>query len=128
MDIPELDLSNIGVKPQDPDLPRKFLLVHYKDDEYTLTIDHSSISLFTECDKKAEYALVHGRIGHEKAALSYGKAVHLALETYYKGERDMGKILLAGLPEFEEKPSWRPRMAHSRTLWRNRREVCGEVF
>lgn len=47
---------------------------------YELNIDNSSLELFTTCPRQAEYKLVLGRSYSDRAALSFGSAMHTALE------------------------------------------------
>ena len=63
---------------------RRFLLTQSptNPDDYILSIDHSSLESFNVCARKAEYALVKKRQPvRNTSALSYGTAVHKALET-----------------------------------------------
>lgn len=66
-------------------------LLHYLGDgEALLEIDNSSLEVQATCDKKAEWQLVHSRIGVPSYALTYGGAVHRGLESFYRGKLPEG--------------------------------------
>lgn len=75
---------------------RRALLSHHTGNEYILELDNSNLELFTNCNRKAMWQLVFARAPHRTSALIYGSAIHEALELYYRGERDMEKILSSG--------------------------------
>jgi hypothetical protein len=86
--IPSISLRGIRTRAPRPDgAPRK--LFHYLGNgEALFEIDNSSLESQTTCDRKAEYALVHSRIGESSYALTYGGAYHRCLEAYYRAKMD----------------------------------------
>lgn len=110
--IPSLNLSHVQIhKPQAIGAIRR-LFTPLGDNDYILEMDWSSIDHFLACWRKSEFALVYSRVSGRSAALTYGSAIHLALEQYYRGETDPEKIMVAGMPEFEANPP-------SLSEWRN---------
>lgn len=127
---PSFSISTSGVRTrpvQSAGAPRK--LLHYLGDgEALLEIDNSSLEYQATCDKKAEWALIHSRIGTPSYALTYGGAVHKALEAYYRSKLPTSHEAFkefsfdATLEEvhkiFEATP---PPLGH----WRNFDKLCG---
>ncbi len=102
--IPTISTRHVNVtKPQSAGTIRR-LFTKLDGDNYVLEMDWSSIDNFLTCWKKSEYALVFSRTTGRTAALTYGTAYHLALEQYYRGERDIEKLLAAAQPEFDTNP------------------------
>jgi hypothetical protein len=123
-----INTSGVRTRPiQGAGAPRK--LLHYLGDgEALLEIDNSSLEYQATCDKKAEWALVFSRIGVPSYALTYGGAVHKALEAYYRSklpsqheaykEFDFQSTLTEVHKIFEATP---PPLGH----WRNFDKLCG---
>lgn len=102
--IPSLNLSHVHVhRPQSIGTVRK-LFSHLEHDDYILEMDWSSINHFLTCWRASEFALVYSRVMGRTPALTYGSALHLSLEAYYRGERDVAKLLQVAAPEFEANP------------------------
>jgi len=82
--LPSIDLSSVSLA--EPTLPghRRYLLQYISPGVFALQIDNSSLEVFCTCPRAAEYKLVHARESGGSAALVYGGAVHIGLETWYK--------------------------------------------
>lgn len=103
--IDPLDLlADISLPPERPQLPRKRLLEHLADDEYILRIDNSSLENFAACDRASFYRLIIGKTSAGSSALTYGKAIHAALEIFYRDGYDISRMLAAGAKQFELDP------------------------
>ena len=81
---------------QPPSLPPRKLLKTLGDDNYLFEIDNTSLEGFLACDRAAFFNLVLGRTGIKGAAITYGKAIHRALELHYKDQADLPTQLQAG--------------------------------
>lgn len=113
MNLPSLTLPS---KPTTPpsNLPKRKLLKHHSGNDYILEIDHSSLEILTNCDRKAQWQLVYGRIPHERSALVYGSAIHSALEHLYRDNiTELQPLYEAMVPHFENCP---PGVGEWRTL------------
>jgi len=86
------------------ELPRKRLLEHLSGDEYVLKIDNSSLENFAACDRASFYRLILGRTSAGSSALTYGKAIHAALEVLYRDGFDLPRMLSAGAAVFALDP------------------------
>lgn len=80
-----LDIALNGViERKEPIGPTRKLLKYLEGDDYLLQMDWSSIECFTECDRMAFFKLIHSRSTYQQAALTYGAAIHNALEYLYR--------------------------------------------
>lgn len=86
------------------ELPRKRLLEHLDGDEYVLKIDNSALENFSACDRASFYRLILGRTSAGSSALTYGKAIHAALEVLYRDGFDLSRMLSAGAAVFALDP------------------------
>lgn len=67
-------------------------LFKWRDDgDLDLHFDWSSLECFLSCNRSALWKLVHSRTTKGKAALTFGGAMHAALEVYYKLHSDPDK-------------------------------------
>jgi hypothetical protein len=66
------------------DQPRRPLLEHLKDHDYVLRIDNSTLEYFQSCARAAEFYCVQRRQAVPSAALTFGGAIHLGLEVFYR--------------------------------------------
>jgi hypothetical protein len=68
-----------------PNVPseRRPLLTHDKDHDFILRIDNSTLEYFQSCARAAKFYCVDRRQGVPTAALTFGGAIHLGLETLY---------------------------------------------
>ncbi len=79
-----------------PTLPRKKLLKSLGNDDYLLEIDNTSLESFLACDRASFYRLILGRTSYPTAALTYGQAVHKALEVFYTTGPDVSEMFRQG--------------------------------
>lgn len=98
-----LDISLEDTKPVQ-NLPRKKLLTHLDGDDYILRMDNTALENFLSCDRAAFYRLILGRTSGGTSALTYGSAIHAALEYYYTHGLDLQAMLRAGEAEFAKSP------------------------
>ena len=77
-------------------LPPRKLFKPLGDDNYLFEIDNTSLEGFLACDRAAFFNLVLGRTGIKGAAITYGKAIHKALELHYKDQANLPTQLQAG--------------------------------
>jgi hypothetical protein len=80
-----MNLSSVPLSAPSSDLPIPTLL-NFTDTKgtFALRLDNSSTEHITTCPAQALQTLVLGRTSaHEKAALTYGSAIHAALEVLY---------------------------------------------
>lgn len=84
-----LPLASHHINPPESSAPTRKLFREIPDlpDEYLLVIDNSSLEVWKLCSYAARNYLVLHREGHARnAALVFGGAVHLGLESLYRGE------------------------------------------
>lgn len=79
--------SNLG--------PVRKLFKWREDGDLDLHFDWSSLECFLTCNRSALWKLVHSRIAKPGIALTFGGAIHAALEVYYKlrDSPDKSKVL-----------------------------------
>jgi len=70
---------------------------------FDMYVDNTAFENETTCPRKAEHYLVFGRQSASTSALSYGQAIHLALERIIKGE-ELEAILPALRQHFDDNP------------------------
>lgn len=88
-----ISLDSSAVITAAPAEPKEMLSVSEDSGVTSVRINFSSLSLLQECARKAEYSLIRGlRPNLESPALTFGSAIHKALEVYYSGERTERKI------------------------------------
>ena len=109
-------------------------------DDYILAIDHSSLESFNVCARKAEYALVQKRQPvRNTSALSYGTAVHKAIETMLRVDADqrenpvvVGKVQSDIISHYGENPvpmdEWRTAERALETVAKYRKQFANDVF
>lgn len=93
--LPRILLQTDYKRPA-PDLAKLRKLFKWRDDgDLDLHFDWSSLECFLSCNRSALYKLVHSKTSKGKAALTFGAAIHAALEVYYKlhTEPDKSKVL-----------------------------------
>lgn len=90
-----LPIPDISFAPPPPasSLPTRKFLKHLNNDDYILELDWSSSEPMLTCDRAAEYRLVHSRSTPAKAPLTYGAALHNALEHYYHERHEFGPAI-----------------------------------
>lgn len=70
------------------DAPKRPLLEHVPDETnphvYALRIDNTTLEYFQACSRASEYYTINRRQAVPGAALSFGGAIHLGLETFYR--------------------------------------------
>lgn len=86
-----LDTSSAHTEQAPPLVPpvrRELLtLIPNTKDEYLLVLDNSSLTKFKECPLSWQYYAVYGREAHARnAALSFGGAIHVGLESILRGD------------------------------------------
>lgn len=101
---PLQSLVDIPLLPARAELPRKRLLEYHTGDEYVLRIDNSSLENFAACDRASFYRLIVGKTAAGSSALTYGKAIHSALESLYRDGFELSRMLAAGAKAFELDP------------------------
>ena len=66
--------------------------------------DNSTIDLFLKCRKKYQYRMVLDLESKTiSPALDFGKCIHLALESYYKNNRDLNSMITAFAENYSDK-------------------------
>lgn len=135
----------LNVTPQPPrniQPKQRHLLTQSPDhpDDYILSIDHSSLESFNVCARKAEYALVVKRQPvRNTSALSYGSAIHRAIETSLRvspAERNSREVVQKQngdiIAHFGENPvpmdEWRTADCAINTLNKYRKQFEHDVF
>lgn len=78
-DLLDIDVSEVQVRNKPVGKIRK-LLKHLQADEYTLELDHSSLSGLLECKRSVLWKLIFSRSNYPSSALTYGSAMHAGLE------------------------------------------------
>lgn len=87
--IPTADIHTVASTPKSAK-PRQLLTPLPDPGHFLLVIDNSSMEKFTTCPRSAEYYLVDQREGHAKnAALTFGSAIHVGLESIEHSETDL---------------------------------------
>lgn len=79
-----LDITLAQPKPKKPQGKLRFLLKHLEGHDYSLEMDHSSLTDVMCCSRAAEFKMVHKRSTYPGPALTYGSAIHAALELWYR--------------------------------------------
>jgi hypothetical protein len=91
-------------EPLVPSTRRELLTQFPNSDDYLLVLDNTALTKFKECPLSAAHYLVYGREAHAKnAALSFGSAIHVGLESILRGEDD-ATTTAAVLKFFSENP------------------------
>ena len=85
MTIVDVNLSDTSVEI--PALPKEMISVVKQDGRTFVRINSSSLGTMQECPRKTKYSLVDGwKPESENPAFLFGRAIHKALETFYRGE------------------------------------------
>ncbi len=93
-----LDLTNIVTKPKinnpgENEEPRK-LFIWQDDGSLQMRIDYSTLSAYSECNRKGFFTMIESKTSPRTIALVCGSAYHAALELYYRlrGTADLPDI------------------------------------
>ena len=78
------------IKAIKPDGPKRMMSVETREDGHkTVYINPSSLTLLQTCPRKSYYQLARNLVSRDSApALTFGTAIHRALEIYYTGARE----------------------------------------
>lgn len=86
MTLVQPDLGEIATVLH-PVVPKEMLSVRREGRKRVFRINSSSLGIIQECMRKAKYSLAEGwRTENESPATLFGRAVHKALEVFYRGE------------------------------------------
>lgn len=102
--------------------PKRPLLTHDSANDYVLRIDNTTLEIFQGCPRAAQFYCVNRRQALPTAALQFGGAVHVGLETLYRdGFHAITfaiEAALANLDEikFRDPDEWRTPMVLQDTL------------
>jgi len=90
--------------------PKRMLSLEKSGSDYIVNINSSSLSLLQTCPKKSYYSLYRNLVPREPSpALTFGTAIHKALEIYYSASREERALV----PNFKENIML---MCHGQTL------------
>lgn len=79
-----LNLNELPGLPTDEGQVRPLLERIDGTDDYILRIDNSTLEKFQTCSRAAEHYCIARRQRHGTAAMNFGSAIHLGLETFYR--------------------------------------------
>lgn len=78
-----IDMSDIQLAPPQPKGKKKYLLTYVESGVFALQTDNSSLEVMLTCPRKYLYQVVFGRQTGPAAPLTYGSAIHEALDIWY---------------------------------------------
>jgi len=99
----DLNIPLASPRPQRSAAPVRKLLRHLEGNDYSLEMDWSSIESFLTCDRASEYRLIYSRSTYPSAPLTYGQAIHAALEVWYKAQMATDDVTRAAMIHAGEK-------------------------
>lgn len=108
----DLDLTDVQVHIKPVGAIRKLLKsMDDGSDDYILEIDWSSLESFLSCKRSTLWKLIYSRSTYQTPALTYGSAIHSALEVYYRhmtlfpgDEPPLDQMFMAGEAHFLQAP------------------------